>query len=317
MKVYLKPGKSKNILTTIAIGPKYLSSWEKNAMPGWVNYCKAHDLGLVVFDKADSSTDDPFLKKTQWQKLLVGKKIQSSGLDVLNICYLDTDILISPLAPNIFDGYNTKKFRLVSQINNLPNDREYNLRRLAFLRHTHLDSRYELDSALFMSPEEIFRFHSLPEHKDYACTGLFVFNVNNHADLLYSWFIKYDSKIQTITDGGEEPHINHEIQSTNLVEWLPYKFQALWIYEIAIYYPFLFKNLDDKRLIRECIESSLYLNYFLHFAGSWNECEMWKVGCFFEENATRSNLDAFKSYMETPITGNAKGIIRPRRKSIY
>ena len=145
----------------------------------------------------------------------------------------------------------------------MPHDKEYNLRRLAFLRHTHLDSKYELDSALFMSPEEIFRFHSLPEHKDYACAGLFVFNVTNHSDLLYSWFIKYDSKIQTITGGGDEPLLNHEFQSTDLVEWMPYKFQALWIYEVAIYYPFLFKKLDDKCLIRECIESVSYTHLTL------------------------------------------------------
>ena len=313
MKIYLKPGKSKNILATIAIGPKFLSNWEKFAKPSWLNYCKEHDLGMVVFDKAYSSNDDPFMKKANWQKLLIGKQIQSSSLEVSNICYLDIDIIISPLAPNIFENYDSKKFLLVSQINNLPNDRIYTLRRLAFLRHTHLDSRYELDSALFMSPEAIFRFHSLPEHKDYACTGLFVFNVANHTDLLYSWFIKYDSKIQTITGGGEEPHLNHEFQSTNLVEWLPYKFQALWIYEVAIYYPFLFKKLDDKCLIRECIESSLYLNYFLHFAGSWNECEMWKVGGFFEENTTKSNLDAFKSYMEMPVKGVPKGMIKPEK----
>ena len=148
MKIYLKPGKSKNILATIAIGSKHLSSWEKFAKPSWLNYCKAHDLGLVVFDKAYNSNDDPFKKKATWQKLLIGKQIQTSGLDILNICYLDTDFLISPLAPNIFEGYNPKKFSLVSQINNLPHDKEYNLRRLAFLRHTHLDSKYELDLSL-------------------------------------------------------------------------------------------------------------------------------------------------------------------------
>ena len=76
MKIYLKPGKSKNILATIAIGQKYLSSWEKFAKPSWLKYCKAYDLGLVVFDKAYSSNDDPFMKKANWQKLLIGKQIQ-------------------------------------------------------------------------------------------------------------------------------------------------------------------------------------------------------------------------------------------------
>ena len=46
---------------------------------------------------------------------------------------------------------------------------------------------------------------------------------------------------------------------------------------MAIYYPFLyrFKNKKNK-LINNCILTSLSNNYFLHFAGSWYESNMWE-----------------------------------------
>ena len=44
------------------------------------------------------------------------------------------------------------------------------------------------------------------------------------------------------------------------------------------YYPFLYSKeyRNNYDLISACIDSSLMNNYFLHFAGSWYEGDMWK-----------------------------------------
>ena len=312
MKIYIEPGASGNILSTVAIGGAYLDSWESNALPGWLEYCRKHGLGLVVFHEEMLEKESGVWKKANWQKLLIGFALREAGVKVKNVCYLDTDILISPLAPDVFESYDEETICLVSQVHRLPQPLHQTLRRLAFLRHTHLDRQYPLDSALFMSPKQIFEFHDFPPHDEYVCTGFFVFNVNNHGELLKDWFDKYQSGVQSLTGGGEEPHLNHELLSWGKLSWLPYEFQALWTYEVAWRYPFLFDlGRDNEALVRECIEASLYVNHFLHFAGSWHECQMWKIGGFFADENKRKELDSYVNYLCTPVTGVPKGMIRP------
>lgn len=312
MKIYVQPGLSGNILATVAIGVEYLQTWEKCALPSWVAYCHRHGLGLVAFYEEMISRDSDVWKKATWQKLLIGQALQDYGMKVNSVCYLDTDILISPFAPNVFDNYDTETICLVSQIKNLPQPLHQTLRRLAFLRHTHLNPRYPLDSALFMSPQQIFEFHGLPPHDDYACAGFFIFSVANHSCLLKGWFDGYPSGVQSLTGGGDEPLFNHELFRWGKISWLPYPFQALWTYEVAWRYPFLFDyGLNDEPLIRQCIEASLYVNHFLHFAGSWDECHMWKIGKFFDDDKKILEAEAYREYLLTPVTASPQGMIRP------
>ena len=120
MKILINPGKTKNIITTIAIGKKYYYTWEKYAFPTWEKYCKRHDLGLIVFDFDLVSKDDKFWKKPNWQKLLIGDVLKKKNLSICNVCYIDSDILINPTAPNVFDYYDPATVGLVSLRKNLP-----------------------------------------------------------------------------------------------------------------------------------------------------------------------------------------------------
>ena len=312
MKVYIEPGASGNVLSTVAIGENYLEIWERNALPTWAEYCNRHDLGLIVFDQEMLERESRFWKKATWQKLLIANCLAESGLLVTNVCYLDTDILISPFAPNIFNGYDPAMIAVVSQVRDLPQPLCLTLRRLAFLRHNRWDTNYPLDSSLFMTPQQIFSFHGLPEFNNYFCAGMFVFNVERHRLLMKEWFEKYTREVHSITGGGDEAHVNYEFQNWGKLSWLPYRFQALWTYEVAWHYPFLFnREVFGTELVRECIEASLYKNHFLHFAGSWHECQMWKTGGFFDGKTTRVELESYRAYLRTAVTGRPLGTIRP------
>ena len=116
MKILIKPGKSQNIIATNAIGGNYHESWMKWAYPTWKKYCERHGLGLIVFN---TNIDDDG-KKPYWQKLLMGFALKNSVPDVKNVCFMDTDILINYMAPNIFDSYDPNTIAVVSQKNNLP-----------------------------------------------------------------------------------------------------------------------------------------------------------------------------------------------------
>lgn len=314
MRVLREPGSSRNILATIAVGDAYYKAWELNALPGWLRYCERHGLGLVAFDQDLIPADDPKWKKATWQKMLIGQALSCSGLDVANVCYLDTDILINHTAPDIFQTLDPATIGLVSLRKRLPYPYAEVLRRLAFLRHTFYDANYPLDSALFMSLEQLYGHHGLPAQTDEACMGLIVFNCRNHSDLMRSWFDKYDRSVQSVTNGGDQTHANFEIQNWGKVSWLDYRFQAIWVFEMAWKYPFLYDfGRENKALVRECIEASLYSNHFLHFAGSWHESEMWKVGNYREEDRRIALIEKYESYRRSPVTGSPQGFVKPSK----
>lgn len=312
MKVIIEPHRSGNILATIAIGEKYYTAWERNALPGWKKYCLHHQLGLIVFDDDLVPVENAYWKKATWQKMMIGATLIRSALPVENVCYLDTDMLINHQAPNIFISYDTEAIGLVSLRKGLPYPYGEVLRRLAFLRHTHYNRSYPLDSALFLSLEQLYKHHNLTPQSDEACMGLIVFNVRNHSKLMRGWFEKYDRTIQSVTNGGDQTHANYEIQNWGNVQWLDYRFQAIWAFEMAWKYPFLYtERKDNDDLIRECIEASLYANYFLHFAGSWHESEMWNIGGFLEGNQQKIIFEDYYTYLATKVTGEPKGLIKP------
>lgn len=316
MKVLIPPGKSGNVLATIAIGEQYLQPFMKYAYHTWEMYCRRHDLGLILFDNDLISPDHPKWKKANWQKYLIPSVIVDSGLPVKNVCHLDTDILISPLAPNIFDQHNESRVSVVSQFFRLPFDRVEALRRVAYLRNRFFSSNYPLDSLLFASLEQLARFSSIPVQQDYACSGVFVFNTELFAEPFSDFFNKYDKQILTPTDGGDELHFNYFVQSNNYENWLDYRFQALWIYEISMHYPFLYDLANiDVGLTKRCIEASLFSNYFLHFAGSWYESEMWEQVKVLDTAESLEMFSAFDEYMKTPVYGKPLGAIKPKENS--
>ena len=316
MKVLIPPGKSGNVLATIAIGEQYLQPFMKYAYHTWEMYCRRHDLGLILFDDDLISKDHAKWKKPNWQKYLIPSAIVDAGLPVNNVCHLDTDILISPLAPNIFDQHIECRISVVSQFFRMPFERMVALRRVAFLRNRFFSSDYPLDSLLFASLEELASFSSVPAQPDYACSGVFVFNVEHFEKLLSDFFHTYDKRILTPTDGGDELHFNYFVQSNNFANWLEYRFQALWIYEAAMYYPFLYELKEsDFKLIKKCIEASLFSNYFLHFAGAWHESKMWEQVKVFDSPESLDMFSAFGEYMKTPVYGKPLGAIKPKEIS--
>ena len=76
-------------------------------------YCENYDLGLYVVK--DNLIEKPSkMEEGHVAKASIGKTIANFKPEVKNVCYLDTDILINPCAPNIFDVYDKKNYEIVS-----------------------------------------------------------------------------------------------------------------------------------------------------------------------------------------------------------
>jgi hypothetical protein len=249
---------------------------------------------------------------------LIGDYLSNQKLGIRSVCCLDTDILISPLAPNIFENRDETKVGLVSLRKNLAYPYEGSLRRMAFLRNRYFDQKYPLDSSLFVSIDGLYEMIGLDAQDDEACSGVFVFNCELHGLNMSNFYNSFDKSVMDRDGGGEQIFLNHFVQSKGLVEWLEYRFQAMWTYEMANKYPFLYKEKDqdqDLSLIKKCIEASLFTNYFLHFAGSWHEGKMWEQVKVFDTTESLEMFSTFDEYMKTPVYGKPLGAIKPKENS--
>ena len=151
---------------------------------------------------------------------------------------------------------------------------------------------------------------------DEACSGVFVFSCDLHGSEIADFYYSFEQSVMDRDGGGEQIFLNHYVQSKGIVEWLEYRFQAMWTYEMANKYPFLYvDHRDNLSLIKECIEASLFVNYFLHFAGSWHEGKMWEQVKVLDTPESLEMFRAFDEYMKVPVYGKPLGAIKPKDNS--
>ncbi|MDA8675811.1 hypothetical protein N9M53_03880 [Alphaproteobacteria bacterium] len=304
-------GKSGNCLVTIAIGEKFFNEWQNYALPCWQAYAEKHDLGILCITDHLICEGHLKWKKPTWQKLLLGKHLLQHYQNIGSVCYIDTDIIVNSHSPDIFNYYDGSSYGLVSKFKNLPFDLEITSRIFSFFRNEFYDKNYPLDSSVFMSPQKIYLDAKLEPFDDYACAGLIMFNPHKSSDEMESWFHKYTFETKSIT-GGDQTHLNWEMRATGRVQDLPYEYQALWLFEMAWKYPFLYyEHNRDSDLIKDCIETSLLCNHFLHFAGSWYESDMWLIKDIATSNKFNEINLGFKKYLDLPVTGRPKGFVKP------
>lgn len=307
----IRPARSSgNALVTIAIGESLLNEWEEHASHSWLDYCERHGLGLFVVTGDLIDSGHPCWKKPTWQKMLIGKAIDHMGVDLDNICYLDSDILVSPVARNIFDFYTGSSIGLVSLVNGLPYDRIALLKKVTALRQVFIDSAYPDDSAIHLNGQEIYSAAGLPVQRDFACMGLILFNVAKHSNHMAEIFYKYPKETQSLT-GGDQTHYNFELFSEFDVELLDYRFQTIWQYELAEKYPFLYDpKIFTSGLLARCIENTLREVDFLHFAGSWNDGRHWKKCRAFNDLVWNEFHGKYQALISSEINSRLYGRLK-------
>ncbi len=311
MKLILKPKLSKNYIVTLASGVNYIRDFKNFVLDSWIKYCEKNDLGLVYFDNDLIEKSNPSWKKANWQKFLIPSELKKSIPNASNICYLDTDILINPYSPNIFNYHKEDKITVVSQEKNLPYSLTEVRKKVSYYRHHFYSKTYKLNSSIFLTPKEIYKYHSKEEDvDDYICSGLYILNIEKYADFFKNIFFKYKTDDISLS-GGEQFYFNFELFKLNKTNYIDYKFQALWIYEMAQYFPFLYYNKDQSEAIASrAIQSSLISNFFLHFAGSWYESELYKSKNILN-NQFYSLCKGINEYNKQKIDYKPQGINKP------
>ena len=99
--------------------------------------------------------------------MLLADSLITFNEKVTDIFYLDKDILINPNSPNIFDFHKRNQISVVSETYNLPFDLYRTKKKVSFFRNKYYSKKYPLDSSLFMSVKEKYRFHKFKPQNDY------------------------------------------------------------------------------------------------------------------------------------------------------
>jgi hypothetical protein len=281
MKILIR--EKKNTIACLAIGKNIYNHWKKDIFPFWKIYCKKNNLGLVVFTEDLIDRKDSNWKKPTWQRLLVGYQIKRKLPSIQNVCVLDLDILINPNAPNIFNSIKKNKINLTSLRKKLPFEFKHTIRKLAFFRKKYTNKNYPLDSILNSSLKTLYQADGLKSQADELCVGVLVFNINNFSKILYNWFFYFNKKNMKTNFGGCQNQIAYKILSNNYCHLLDYKFQAIWVFEIAARFPIIMKYIKNLEMMSELAISVILDNYFLHFAGSGPEAKVWLKSNFFNK----------------------------------
>lgn len=260
-----------NWLVTTAIGGSYFSEWQSLLSGLWLDYARHHGLGLAVAQE-DVFRAGEARRSGAWQKMLAPRTLRDQlGRDI-RCCLVDTDVLISPGAPDIFASVSPGFFGVVSQERSIPMEPQALRNRVALLRQQMRDSNFPLSSSLNATPEQLSRWANVPKLTDYFCSGVIVLDTYAHADKMERWYSEAPGEgAYNDVDWGEELWLNSCIQAEKHVQWLPYAYQALWIFEVAAFYPFLYSIDADPEVAPWCLAGSLMRNHFLHLAGSWEK----------------------------------------------
>jgi hypothetical protein len=201
---------------------------------------------------------------------------------------------------------------VVSLRKNLPFNYDHALRKLALLRRKYSDPNYPIDSSLFANLNTLYEYQNLPAQHDEFCAGLLMFNPRELAEKMEEWFYLYGKNITSITSGGDQTHLNYHVLSSDLANFIEYEFQAIWAFEAANFYPFLFVDgFKDACLYKECVQSTLLRVHFLHFAGSWPESSTFNLNKFSISSTYLELYEQYFEYLKVKLTGTPIGKVLP------
>ena len=144
------------------------------------------------------------MEKATWEKLLIPRQLIERGIKCDYVCYIDSDVLINPFAPNIYNWGILDKVGVVSVRNNLPFSFSEITKILAYLRREFIDNTCRLDTSQHFSTEQLYRFHSFSDQGDEFCAGGLLFSPSHVATSLEEWLFLYRSDVKNITDGGDQ-----------------------------------------------------------------------------------------------------------------
>jgi hypothetical protein len=293
------------------LGDEFQGYFKNIALPHFKSYCEKHGIGLlIVKDYLDEEKRSvhPYSVRPNLQRLLIPEAIQSEFSRYEYICDMDVDCIPSPMARDIFsfpeEGLRGDTIYITRPTpNEIP--REELGRRISLLRKSFYDKTFPLDSLLTGSSEFEKETFGLEFSGPIATIGTCL----GSTDLISRCYRTCYEAVGNNFNGYLQHFTNELFRKEAEINWLPYEFQAIWSYEVAMYYPFLY-NEKMKDLAYECIMASLARVDMLHFAGSWPENSAFKEGPFIDPASLGEYYERLPALLEEEYTPKSYGKLK-------
>ena len=245
--------------------------WRSNCEENWKRYAKKHDIDIIAIDKV---IDQDFLpeRSLAWQKCLILEHPEVLEYD--QVAWVDSDIVMNPDAPNIFDGIPVEKIGGVQGFKQLYHSGEdaFGSEILNYIKTPYKNER------------EWYKLNKLtPEYTDVLQTGVVIMSPKYHRELLKGVFY---SNEDSVTGDYEMPILSHRVIEGDLIHWIDERFNLLWTGLMCHKYPQCLPTVDGffirqykkyirghymlpaKKVYMESLKEGFKNSFFLHFAGN-------------------------------------------------
>jgi hypothetical protein len=268
-------GRGRVALATLVVGDKYREAFERRYLPGWVAYARRHGYDLHVVDRAIDGRADLARKSLHWQKMLVPSLPQLRGYD--RVVWVDADVMINAaVAPDVTAGVPADRIGVVDATPwmTAPDDAFTQYGRFLLLDALSMTARrrhgvdYDRIVIADMTVADMYRLKGFDPPVDrFVNTGVFVCTPREHADFLFEAYLRHDRDVWDF----ENSALSWEIVRSGLAHWIDPRFNAVWPWEAARHYPFLYDlgfQHANPDLLRMCVNTVFRNNWFLHLAGA-------------------------------------------------
>jgi len=257
----------KKALTTLNVGDAYRARWERLSKKSWTAYCERHGYDLVPIEAPLDASERARKRSPSWQKCLILGHPGLTGYD--RVVWVDSDILINPLAPSIVEGVPPEKIGAIDEsVYPSAGDRPAIIRMLMAQA-----PRDDLMTARFLEtsldPGEFHGLVGLPKTQRHIVqAGVMVLSPVHHRTLLENVYNSYEDLGHAGYNYEMRP-LSHEIQSRGWQHWIDPRFNALliWLGWLANLRSGARPTMHEMRYF---IMEQYLRNYFLHFAGCGN-----------------------------------------------
>jgi hypothetical protein len=313
---HLIKSRSKKAIYMVVIGKDYRLHFDCVVLPHVQKYCEKFDIGLFILsDYIDPAAkfNEPYSKDPGYQRLLIPGQISRQFEEYTLLADMDADCIPGYYARDIFalpiqEGYRDRVW--FTRPCPAGYTRSSLGRRISLLRKMYHDPEFPLDSLLAADDEFEKRALGFDFDGEIATLGTCIGHVNSLASC---GSLAYEA-IKSNFSGYLQNYRNKIFRTYFNIGWLPYEYQAIWNYELALYYPFLYSSID-KKLSSLCVRATLSRVDMLHFAGSWPENAIFSSGSFNESNDLDVYFSDLGNYLDLSLDYKSYGRLKYRDKT--
>lgn len=258
----------KNAIVTFAIGQKYEDMYRTFFRPSVETYCKKYDIDLVVLTEPIEKFEEK--QALCCQKLLICSQEWASKYDA--ICWLESDILISPSAHNIFDNVTDDKILFVDH--EPYNDffymwmwrNKYKIEKVDYKEYLTTGDQKWRDMLKDLELED--------GNSRYVNEGVTIFQPKYHAEYLKELYRNHDFEKYKPSQIGLDNTFHavreiwwwHKVMSDNKHRFIDHKYNSLWNYYRRIH----LEPFDDQQSLVIPIKNYIETSYFCHIGDREN-----------------------------------------------